>query len=109
MTPQVLLPFLLCFVPDPSAAYCWQAGKNPGFSGPPRVRQLSITKVRVSWDGLVTQEDCADNYVVKFWPTQAPSTYKITDIVPVNQHSVDIEVQPRVRYTQTMLHNLFKL
>jgi len=46
-------------------AFCWAAGRNPGFSGPPVVTQLAVDKVRVSWKGLVKKRECADNFVVK--------------------------------------------
>ena len=54
------------FIPLEVSAYCWEAGKNPGFSGPPVVQQINMGTVRVSWVGLVTQKDCADQFIGTF-------------------------------------------
>ncbi len=78
--------------------YCWQAGHNPGFTSPPRVTQLAMNRVRVSWRGLVTQEKCADNYLVKYWQHHAPGDYDITHTVPKGTYEVDIAVVPKVLY-----------
>ncbi len=80
------------------SGYCWGAGQNPGFSGRPRVTQLAIDRVRVSWEGMVTQEECADNYVVKYWRRHSPNDYDITEIVPKGKYQVDIEVAPKRAY-----------
>ncbi len=79
-------------------SYCWQAGKNPGFSAPPKVFQLSMDRVLVSWEGLVTKENCADNYVVKYWQRAVPSDYRVTDIVDKGKYEVEIIVVPKVPY-----------
>ena len=50
-------------IPLKVSAYCWEAGKNPGFSGPPIVQQINMNTVRVSWVDLVTQKDCADQFI----------------------------------------------
>ena len=34
-------------------SYCWQLGWNPGFNGPPRVEQIALDRVRVSWEHVV--------------------------------------------------------
>ena len=62
-----------------SQGYCWAAGRNPGFSGPPRIEQLKIDVVRVSWTNIVTKRECADNFVVKYWPRSAPNEYEVRD------------------------------
>ncbi len=60
--------------------------------------QVALDRVRVSWRGLVTKEDCADNYVVKYWQRLAPNDYDITDIVPKGRYSVEVTVVPKVIY-----------
>ena len=50
----------LSLLPPESAGYCWQAGWNPGFEGPPAVRQVSLDRVRVSWEGTIKNRECAD-------------------------------------------------
>ncbi len=79
--------------------YCWQAGRNPGFRAEPRITQLAMDLVRVSWKGLVTREECADNYIVKYWQKHIPGEYHLTEVVPKDTHHVDIKVYPRVTYT----------
>lgn len=53
-------------------AYCWEPGKNPSFTGPPVVEQVDIRQVRVSWFGLVSQRNCADQFLVKYWQKTSP-------------------------------------
>ena len=79
-------------------AYCWQSGWNPSFKSVPKVEQLSMTKVRVSWDGIVDKIKCADSFIVKYWRKSSPSTYKLTVPVPTDVSYEDIEVTPGVRY-----------
>ncbi len=55
-----------------SSGTCWEPGRNPSFRGPPRVEQLTIDRVRVSWTGLVDSDACADNFVVKYWQRLFP-------------------------------------
>jgi hypothetical protein len=86
-----------CHVRDVSG-YCWAAGRNPGFSGPPKVEQIKIDVVRVSWENVVTLRECADNFVVKYWPRSAPNQYDITDLVPTSDDFVDITVIPKIIY-----------
>ncbi len=90
---------LLLSALDHAHSYCWQAGKNPGFSRPPNVMQLEEDKVRVSWEGALVNEECADNYVVKYWRNVTPDDYKVSPIVPKGTHSADVEVTPRESYS----------
>ena len=90
----------LVFAPSDVAvqAYCWGAGQNPGFSAAPTVTQLGLDKVRVSWKNRVTMPECADNFLVKYWPQSAPNAYQITELVSNEADFVDIEVTPRLPY-----------
>ncbi len=94
----LLLSCLLASSSSTVRGYCWGAGKNPGFSSKPRVTQLALDRVRVSWRGLVTQEECADNYVVKYWPRHSPGEYDITRVVPRGTYEVEVEVTPKLVY-----------
>lgn len=97
----LLVAFCLLGLVSQAQAYCWAAGRNPGFSGPPTIEQVSlqhlfpidrisiqkatlfflqvkIDVVRVTWGDVVTQRECADNFVVKFWPRSAPNDYEVS-------------------------------
>ena len=53
-------------------AYCWQAGRNPTFSGPPEVSQIDLFTVLVEWKNLVSEVECADQFLVKYWQHNSP-------------------------------------
>ena len=94
-----VLAIFVIVTPVPKVnAYCWQPGKNPGFTGPPVVRQVDIRTVRVSWFGLVTERDCADQFLVKYWPRTAPQNYMTTALVDNDINFIDIEVTPKLDY-----------
>lgn len=99
-----LLPVLLIiggFTPVPlhADAYCWQAGHNPAFTGPPKVEQVDIRHVKVSWFGLVSMRECADQFLVKFWPKNNPQGWELTEMLPNDSNEVVIGVVPKVDYT----------
>jgi len=80
-------------------AYCFGAGKNPSFTGPPKVEQIDLRTVKVSWSGLVQQAECADQFLVKYWEkAQGPNKFKTTELLKTDKFSIDIEVTPRVLY-----------
>ena len=81
-----------------SNAYCWQSGWNPGFKKEPKVSQLSLTRVRVSWEGIVKRRECADSFLVKYWRQHSPSNYQLTDPVNTDANYIDIDVSPKVGY-----------
>lgn len=70
-----------------TAAYCAGLGANPGFKGPPTVEQVTLTSVRVTWAGLVTRKECADQFIVKSWLARNPNDYKMSDLLPTTQFS----------------------
>lgn len=90
--------FLLSIFTHRTNGYCWEPGKNPGFTGPPKVEQIDLQNVRVSWDGLVTQRDCADQFLVKYWQRSNPQDYSTSDLLDVNANSVVVKVIPKVDY-----------
>ena len=80
-------------------AYCALLGQNPGFSAPPKVEQISLTSVRVSWEGLVTRIDCADQFIVKSWNARNPNDYQMSDLLPVTQFSYTVtDLVPNQNY-----------
>ena len=81
-----------------SQAYCWQAGYNPGFTGPPTVYQVKLDTVRVSWKNIVKNRECADQFLVKYWQSTQPSVYYTTDLVSATDNSTDIKVTPEIAY-----------
>jgi len=83
----VLSLFLLAFWVSIVSGYCAGLGANPGFRGPPIVEQVSMTSVRVSWSGLVTRSECADQYIVKSWLARNPNDYQMSDLLPTTQLS----------------------
>ena len=44
--------------------------------GPPTVHQVKIDKVRVSWKDIVKNRECADQFLVKYWPRNQPMQYQ---------------------------------
>ena len=82
-----------------SQAYCWQAGWNPSFTGPPVVSEIQPDVVRVSWAGIVTRKNCTDSFMVKIWGHDRPSNYKESDKTDANADFLDIRLKPTTSYT----------
>eukprot|EP00090_Calanus_glacialis_P044548 TRINITY_DN7958_c0_g1_i1.p1 TRINITY_DN7958_c0_g1~~TRINITY_DN7958_c0_g1_i1.p1 ORF type:complete len:303 (+),score=54.31 TRINITY_DN7958_c0_g1_i1:436-1344(+) len=78
---------LLAATLRPAQAYCAGIGANPGFKDAPLVQQVTLTSVKVSWHGLVTRAECADQFIVKSWNRRNPNDYKMSDLLPLNQFS----------------------
>ena len=94
----VLHILLLCNSLKLANSYCWQAGWNPGFNGNPTVTQITITSVQVSWQGVVINVECADQFVVKYWKL-GTTNYKMSDLVANNIEAVILTgITPRVEY-----------
>ena len=90
------ISLLLQLITKHTDAYCWGAGRNPGFSGEPKVEQISILRVRVSWEGIVTQRDCADSFLVKSWKQNDPQDYKLSELVDKDANYMNVDVLPRI-------------
>jgi hypothetical protein len=108
---------LLALAPLACQGYCWQAGWNPVFTGPPIVEQvggnrvhthialmlyvqLTLTSARVSWAGLLKYGECADNVLVKHYKGQDTSNYKISDPLPVTVTTYIVhDLSPNQEYT----------
>jgi len=78
---------LLAATLHPAQAYCAGLGANPGFKDAPLVEQVTLTSVKVTWKGLVTRIECADQFIVKSWNKRNPNDYKMSDLLPLNQFS----------------------
>lgn len=79
--------------------YCVGIGSNPGFSGPPEVQQINFTTVLVSWEGLATQKDCADQFLVKSGLVASPTDYKLSEMLSTDTfHMVITDRIPEQKY-----------
>ena len=110
MTMMTLLIVTLVLQATAVAGYCAGLGANPGFRGPPKVEQVwgfqeaiidivsvnvyfqvSLTSVQVSWHGLATRVECADQFIVKSWLARNPNDYKMSDLLQTSQYSFVVE------------------
>ena len=57
---------ILVILPQLIRAYCKQDGMNALFLTSPSVWQMSNTKLRVSWKGIVQNKECVDGFMVKY-------------------------------------------
>ena len=53
--------------------------------------QVSLTSVQVSWHGLATRVECADQFIVKSWLARNPNDYKMSDLLQTSQYSFVVE------------------
>ena len=82
---MIVLSSLFCFIFIPSVkARCSLSSRNPYWTGGPRVDQVTLTSVKVSWDGLLENSDCADSLRIKYWWTNAPANYQLSEKLPVS-------------------------
>ena len=88
-------------------SYCWQIGWNPSFNGAPRVTQLAMDEVRVEWDGLVDQRECADGFLVSYWQPHSPDTANATEMVSNTTNFIDIKVSILFLAHQAPAKNVF--
>lgn len=87
--PTVIL--VLTHVLECVRGWCYGIGKNPTFTGPPRVEQMDdLSSVKVSWDGLVDYLECADNFLISYWIKGSPHNYVLTKFLPPTASSTVI-------------------
>ena len=80
-----VLSSLFCFIFIPSVkSRCSLSSRNPYWTGGPRVDQVTLTSVKVSWDGLLENSDCADSLRIKYWWANAPNNYQLSEKLPVS-------------------------
>ena len=110
---SVCLTFSLCVMFNSFPAntgYCWQPGWNPAFVAPPIVTQMNITMVQVSWRNIVKNEECVDQFLVKYWKTGRPIDYKKTDLVGTSVDAVMLTgIIPNVEYVYQVIAREDKL
>ena len=97
----LLLPLLVLLFWSPYVeCYCWQSGWSPSFSSDPVISQKDMYTITVSWDGIVTKKECADNFLVKYWKTSEGMTnYEMIRGLSRNVDSVDIDVSKNIEYS----------
>lgn len=80
--------------------YCTWVGSNPSWSGSPKVEQVSLTSVRVSWSGLLQREDCADSILVKFFKGDSTYDFGMSEPLNVTTNTFIVrDVVPNLPYT----------
>ena len=94
-----ILCALICVLPSLITGHCYGIGKNPGFSDKPIIKQLSPWSVRVSWDEIVTQRECSDHFLVKYWKTNEPQDIIVSNVVDSHTNHLDLDVKPETDYT----------
>lgn len=93
-----LLP-LIAFLPQFSYAYC--SNRNPSFLSPPVLSEVPPNMLRVSWENIVKNTECVDNFLVKYWEKSNPVDFKMTSspFIGAVAAFMDIEVSPGQEYT----------
>lgn len=82
-----------------SQGYCSLIGSDPGFSAAPNVEQITLTSVLVSWQGIATKVECADQFIVKSWNARNPNDYFMSDLLPTTQFTyVVTDLVPNQNY-----------
>lgn len=71
-------------------SYCPGPGANPSFVKGPKVEQVSLTSVVLTWKGLVKQDDCADQFLVKWWNRNDPGSYELSDMLTTSTTSYQV-------------------
>ena len=64
-----LICYLVPLIVSPKLIDACCKFKNPDFTSGPTVTNISSTKVRVSWMGIVDDLDCADHFYVHYYQT----------------------------------------
>jgi len=95
---------LISFLNLPLAkGYCWEPGRNPYFTDPPVVQQVDLRTVRVTWEGLIEEVECADQFLVKYWQKNNPQGWIMTDLIKTDQFTIDIQITPKVVYVYQVI------
>lgn len=103
MARALVLLLVLCLA-SLCNGYCFGAGYNPWFSGPPVVEQVTLTSVRVSWHGLLQQSQCADNILVKHYKGIQSNDYQISDPLDVTVNTYIVhDISPNQEYTYQVI------
>jgi len=90
---------LFCLLPlfaSQIHAYCWQPGRNPSFIAAPMVEQTALDRLRITWSSsIIRRRECADQFLVKFWPCGHRELWMTSRLVQRHVNSVEIRLQRR--------------
>ena len=76
-------------------AFC-SKNKKPSFTGDPKVTQITVNKVRLSWKGIIQNQECVDDFFIKYKSFgKFDDTYKT---VEKNVREMEIPVDEYVKY-----------
>ena len=89
--------FCLTFVPKVKSR-CSLSARDPYWTGGPRVEQVTLTSVSVSWAGLLENMDCADSLRIKYWWTNTPNDYRLTEKLPTS--STNFKIGDLLKYQE---------
>ena len=96
--------FILCIKIVLINGYCWQVGWNPTFTGPPTIVQYSPTSVQISWKNIIKMRKCADQFMVKYWESYSPKSYKMSKQVANNADAMILTgIKPEVEYAYQVI------
>ena len=84
--------------------YCWQVGWNPSFTGKPTIIQYAPTSVQISWKNIIKTRECADQFMVKYWESHSPKSYKMSKQVANNADAMILTgIKPEVEYAYQVI------
>ena len=84
--------------------YCWQVGWNPTFTGQPTIIQNAPTSVQISWKNIIKTRECADQFMVKYWESHSPKSYKMSKLVANDADAMILTgIKPEVEYTYQVI------
>lgn len=84
--------------------YCWQVGWNPSFTGQPTIIQYAPTSVQISWKNIIKTRECADQFMVKYWESHSPKSYKMSKQVANNADAMVLTgIKPEVEYAYQVI------
>ena len=105
------IPMVMLLFTQDVSSYCWQVGWNPSFTQTPKIEQIDLATVRVSWDGIVRNRECVDQFLVKYWKIRGirmtknarhqrgwTEGFMLSDQVDNSVNFTDIEVTPKAPY-----------
>eukprot|EP00092_Neocalanus_flemingeri_P040938 GFUD01044576.1.p1 GENE.GFUD01044576.1~~GFUD01044576.1.p1 ORF type:complete len:244 (+),score=68.62 GFUD01044576.1:97-828(+) len=80
----------LLWLPPPTSSSCPE-NNPPYWEGPPTVEQVTLTSVRVSWQEVLVRPECADNIVVKHFPSDDKDNQHMSPHLPVSDNSFIVQ------------------
>ena len=107
---SILILFVIFILPRDVSSYCWQVGWNPSFTEAPKITQIDLAHVRVSWEGIAKNRECADQFLVKYWKVRGVvmtkngrekgwlEGFRLSNQVDNTVDFMDIEVTPKAVY-----------